>query len=227
MLRAARAPGALGGALSGLRRYRGRGHPRRAATTRPAHPPYERPAPGLNPAARRCAVLASGNTAPARGITGVGWARSRPAGGRRRRAATGSVPRMVRPLGLPFDPIERAGQTWEERFGPACGDARGDVGVPGAADPAGPLRRGAAAARADLRAVRGAGAAHLQPHRRAAAEGHRQPADGAPDLRHQRHRPARRGRLRRPAAQPGRRARRARRHHPGRPRRGRARRRGP
>jgi DNA-binding MarR family transcriptional regulator len=31
----------------------------------------------------------------------------------------GSVRRMVRPLGLPFDPIERAGQTWEERFGPA------------------------------------------------------------------------------------------------------------
>lgn len=27
---------------------------------------------------------------------------------------------MVRPLGLPFDPIERAGQTWEERFGPAA-----------------------------------------------------------------------------------------------------------
>jgi len=26
---------------------------------------------------------------------------------------------MVRPLGLPFDPIERAGETWEERFGPA------------------------------------------------------------------------------------------------------------
>jgi DNA-binding MarR family transcriptional regulator len=26
---------------------------------------------------------------------------------------------MVRPLGLPFDPIERAGQTWEERFGPS------------------------------------------------------------------------------------------------------------
>src|SRR5829696_3229401 len=26
---------------------------------------------------------------------------------------------MVRPLGLPFDPIERAGQTWEEHFGPA------------------------------------------------------------------------------------------------------------
>jgi DNA-binding MarR family transcriptional regulator len=34
--------------------------------------------------------------------------------------ATGSVPAMVRPLGLPFDPIERAGQTWEERFGPAA-----------------------------------------------------------------------------------------------------------
>ena len=31
----------------------------------------------------------------------------------------GSVPGMVRPLGLPFDPIERAGQTWEKRFGPA------------------------------------------------------------------------------------------------------------
>jgi DNA-binding MarR family transcriptional regulator len=30
-----------------------------------------------------------------------------------------SVRRMVRPLGLPFDPIERAGQTWEKRFGPA------------------------------------------------------------------------------------------------------------
>jgi DNA-binding MarR family transcriptional regulator len=31
----------------------------------------------------------------------------------------GSVRGMVRPLGLPFDPIDRAGQTWEERFGPA------------------------------------------------------------------------------------------------------------
>ena len=31
----------------------------------------------------------------------------------------GSVPGMVRPLGLPFDPIERAGQTWEQHFGPA------------------------------------------------------------------------------------------------------------
>jgi DNA-binding MarR family transcriptional regulator len=28
---------------------------------------------------------------------------------------------MVRPLGLPFDPIERAGEYWEERFGPASG----------------------------------------------------------------------------------------------------------
>ena len=26
---------------------------------------------------------------------------------------------MVRPLGLPFDPIERAARTWQERFGPA------------------------------------------------------------------------------------------------------------
>src|SRR3954447_13187714 len=26
---------------------------------------------------------------------------------------------MVRPLGLPFDPIERAGKTWEQHFGPA------------------------------------------------------------------------------------------------------------
>ena len=39
--------------------------------------------------------------------------RARAAGG------PGSVPRMVRPLGLPFDPIERAGETWERRFGPA------------------------------------------------------------------------------------------------------------
>jgi DNA-binding MarR family transcriptional regulator len=27
---------------------------------------------------------------------------------------------MVRPLGLPFDPIERAGETWEQHFGPAA-----------------------------------------------------------------------------------------------------------
>ncbi|NEK57431.1 MarR family transcriptional regulator [Geodermatophilus sabuli] len=27
---------------------------------------------------------------------------------------------MVRPLGLPFDPIERAGESWEARFGPAA-----------------------------------------------------------------------------------------------------------
>ena len=26
---------------------------------------------------------------------------------------------MVRPLGLPYDPIERAGDSWEQRFGPA------------------------------------------------------------------------------------------------------------
>ena len=31
----------------------------------------------------------------------------------------GSVGGMVRPLGLPFDPIERAGEHWEQRFGPA------------------------------------------------------------------------------------------------------------
>jgi DNA-binding MarR family transcriptional regulator len=36
-----------------------------------------------------------------------------------RGSSPGSVPSMVRPLGLPFDPIERAGQTWEQRFGPA------------------------------------------------------------------------------------------------------------
>src|SRR3712207_1582568 len=34
-------------------------------------------------------------------------------------AAPGSVGTMVRALGLPFDPIERAGEHWEERFGPA------------------------------------------------------------------------------------------------------------
>src|SRR3712207_5227724 len=28
---------------------------------------------------------------------------------------------MVRELGLPFDPIERAGEHWEQRFGPASG----------------------------------------------------------------------------------------------------------
>jgi DNA-binding MarR family transcriptional regulator len=36
------------------------------------------------------------------------------------RRGTGSVAGMVRPLGLPFDPIERAGQTWEQHFGPAA-----------------------------------------------------------------------------------------------------------
>ncbi len=35
-------------------------------------------------------------------------------------SAPGSVAGMVRPLGLPFDPIERAGQTWEQHFGPAA-----------------------------------------------------------------------------------------------------------
>ena len=34
--------------------------------------------------------------------------------------AAGSVIGMVRPLGLPFDPIERAGESWEQRFGPAA-----------------------------------------------------------------------------------------------------------
>jgi DNA-binding MarR family transcriptional regulator len=38
---------------------------------------------------------------------------------RNRCGGPGSVRRMVRPLGLPFDPIERAGRTWEQRFGPA------------------------------------------------------------------------------------------------------------
>jgi DNA-binding MarR family transcriptional regulator len=38
---------------------------------------------------------------------------------RNRESGTGSVGRMVKALGLPFDPIERAAQTWEERFGPA------------------------------------------------------------------------------------------------------------
>jgi DNA-binding MarR family transcriptional regulator len=32
---------------------------------------------------------------------------------------TGSVEGMVKALGLPFDPIDRAAQTWEQRFGPA------------------------------------------------------------------------------------------------------------
>src|SRR3954466_11215952 len=59
-------------------------------------------------------------------------------------------------------------------------DARGDQRLPGAADPAGPFRRGAQAAPADLRPLRGAGAADLLPHGPAAAEGHREPADGPP-----------------------------------------------
>jgi hypothetical protein len=43
------------------------------------------------------------------------WAGVRPASGAQ--LASGA---MVRPLGLPFDPIERAAQTWEQRFGPAA-----------------------------------------------------------------------------------------------------------
>ena len=35
------------------------------------------------------------------------------------RRAGGSVAGMVRELGLPFDPIERAGEHWEQHFGPA------------------------------------------------------------------------------------------------------------
>jgi DNA-binding MarR family transcriptional regulator len=37
----------------------------------------------------------------------------------RRRLPDGSFAGMVRALGLPFDPIEKAGETWEQRFGPA------------------------------------------------------------------------------------------------------------
>jgi DNA-binding MarR family transcriptional regulator len=45
----------------------------------------------------------------------------RPGRGRTGRLPGGSVGRMVRALGLPFDPIERAGEHWAERFGPASG----------------------------------------------------------------------------------------------------------
>ena len=54
---------------------------------------------------------------PATSEPGVAGAGATPRGCRS--DAAGSVRRMVRPLGLPFDPIERAGQTWEQRFGPA------------------------------------------------------------------------------------------------------------
>ena len=40
-------------------------------------------------------------------------------GSRVLRGRPGTFERMVRALGLPFDPIERAGERWEQRFGPA------------------------------------------------------------------------------------------------------------
>ena len=110
-------------------------------------------------------------------------------------AAAGSVPRMVRPLGLPFDPIERAGQTGRNASGPPrrCGPRHRCSGS----------SRSCSARYDDV----------LKPHeltspatrcwscspsagRGAAAEGDREPADGAPDQRHQRDRPTgrRRGR---------------------------------
>ena len=68
-------------------------------------------------------------------------------GGPVRRPRPGSVRRMVRPLGLPFDPIERGGADLGAALRPGVGDARGDLGLPRPADPARPLRRGAQAAR--------------------------------------------------------------------------------
>ncbi|CAA9289223.1 MAG: Transcriptional regulator, MarR family, partial [uncultured Corynebacteriales bacterium] len=94
-------------------------------------------------------------------------------------------------------------------LGPGVGDAGRDLGHAGAADPARALRRGAPAARADLRPVRGTGAAAVQPQRRVAAEGDRQPAHGPPDQRHQRDRPTGRRRPGGAGGQPGGPARRA------------------
>ena len=124
---------------------------------------------------------------------------------------------MVRPLGLPFDPIERAGEIWEAALRAGVGDAGGDLvfrvqQILLARFDEVLKPHELTFARYEVLVL-----LHVQPHRPAAAQGHRQPADGAPDQRHQRDRPAGGGRVRRAPAQPARRPRGAGRHHRRRP----------
>ena len=75
-----------------------------------ARGPGLRAGPGLPLLPGRCPPIRcpwTAGSSPARSVSAAGT------------AADGSVRPMVRPLGLPFDPIERAGETWEQHFGPA------------------------------------------------------------------------------------------------------------
>jgi DNA-binding MarR family transcriptional regulator len=67
---------------------------------------------GFSPLASSTAVEIRPSPASPHRVTGLSRISAR-------ERCPGSVRGMVRPLGLPFDPIERAAQTWEHRFGPA------------------------------------------------------------------------------------------------------------
>ena len=94
--------------------------------------------------------------------------------------------------GLPFDPIDEAARQAGVRRGRGRADARGHLADAGATARARPARRAAQAARADLRPLRGAGAAHLLLARVAAARQDGRAPPGAPHVGHLDRRPARR-----------------------------------
>ena len=98
--------------------------------------------------------------------------------------------RVVKPLQLPFDPIARAAAIWERRFGPAGAMAAVTSIMRAQQILLAQLDTILRPARSHVRPLRGSRAAELQPPRRAAARHDRRTADGAPDKRHQHHRPA-------------------------------------
>ena len=121
--------------------------------------------------------------------------------------------------GLPFDPIDEAARQWATHWERRPADARGDLADAGPAAGDRPARRAAQAVGADLRPLRGAGAARPSPRAARCPLGKMgerlQVHPTSVDLDR---RPARGGRARRTPSPPGGRPRRARRDH----RRGRA-----
>ena len=140
------------------------------------------PAPPSRPYGTR-----AGRGAASGGVAGRGGRRSARPGPAE---PPGRLVRVPKPLSLPFDPIARADELWTRALGRRALDGRHHLDHARPADPARPGRRGRQAVRADLRALRGAGAAHLLPGRRTADVQDRRAADGAPHLGHQHRRPA-------------------------------------
>ena len=93
-------------------------------------------------------------------------------------------PPMTQARALPFDPIDEAARQWGLRWDGVPADARGHLADARAAAGDRPARRDPQAARADLRPLRGAGAARLLLARLAAAGQDGRAAAGAPDVGH-------------------------------------------